>query len=436
MVDSKRRVVITGIGAVTPLGYDLREVWDALCAGRTGIRRLRAFDPEGLPTHLAAEVLDYDPKVFVSAKQRKSLKVMCRDTLLAIGAARLALNDAGLLDQTADLDRERIGVLFGATMMSSELEELRESALASCDESGRFDLPLWGERAPQSMPPLWMLKYLPNMPSCHVSILYDFQGPNNTITQEEAASTLAIGEAVRIIQRGAADVMVAGGAESTIHPLRIARLCLLGGVSRRNEEPRRASVPFDRDPGGIVPGEGAAVVVLEEQQHARRRGARIYGEVLGFGAACVAKPDLSWSVDPHACAAAMQRALEEAGMEPFEVGYYNAHGCAVPEADRAEAQALAALWGSRLDQIPVSAQKSNFGCAANACGALEFVVGILVLQHGLIPPIVGFSEPDPECPLRVVRDGPVSLPKPSFLKVSFSRVGQAAALLVRKEAAA
>ncbi len=425
-----RRVVVTGLGIVSPLGFETAGVWEALRAGRSGIARISAFDPGGLPSQIAGEVCGYDARKFVSPKQRKALKVMCRDTLMAIGAANIALRDAGLLDYPR-LDRERAGVVFGATMMSSELEELVEAAVEAHDEHGQFSMKLWGERSIQRMPPLWMLKYLPNMPACHISILYDLQGPNNTITMEEAASPLAIGEALNIIRRGDADVMIAGGAESNIHPLRMARLCLLGDVSVRNDVPEQACRPFDREHNGVVAGEGAAALVLEAEEHALARGARIYAELAGFGAACITSADMSWRVAPAALVAAMRAALEDARANLDSIGFINPHGCASVAADRVEAAALHELFGAAASRLPVVPFKSHFGSAGTACGALELVAGLLALHNRELPPSAAFREPDPECNLRVVHGGPERLERGAFLKLNFNRVGQAAALVVR-----
>ncbi len=430
MSDRGQRVFITGLGIVSPLGWDLADLWQQLCAGRSGIRRIEAFDPEGLPSQVAGEVVGYAARKYVDKQQRKALKVMCRDTLLAIGAARMALEDANLLNWP-ELNRERTGVVFGATMMSSELMELAEAAVACHDDQGQFSLKLWGERSIPTMPPLWMLKYLPNMPACHVSILYDLQGPNNTITMEEAASNLAIAEAMRIIQRGDADVMLAGGAESNIHPLRMARQCLLGDVSTRNDDPAGACRPFDRDHCGLVAGEGAAVVVLESEEHARRRGARIYAELAGQAATCLTKADRSWQVDVEALAQALDRAVRSAGASPDDIGFYNAHGNGSVVADRIEARALREAFGSRAEQLPVVPFKSHFGSAGTACGALEFVAGVLALQHGQAPPSAAYDQPDPECGLDVVHREPRPLEQRSFLSLDFDRVGQCAALFAR-----
>src|SRR5262245_50984968 len=217
-----RRVVITGMGVITPVGIGLSAFWDSLIQGQSGVRTIEAFDSTGLPTRFAGEVRGYDAKKFVPTSQRKNLKIMARDIQLAVGTAKLALADAGLLEQRPD--PERFGVEFGASMISSELDDLGPTAKECSREQERFDYKAWENQAITLMPPLWLLKYLPNMPACHISILYDLQGPNNSITQAEAASNLAFGEAFRIIARGAADVMVAGGCDSRVNPLSIIRL--------------------------------------------------------------------------------------------------------------------------------------------------------------------------------------------------------------------
>jgi 3-oxoacyl-[acyl-carrier-protein] synthase II len=429
MNDANRRVVVTGMGVVSPVGIGLEAFWESLRAGRGGIRRIEAFDPAGLPTTFAGEITDYEAKRYVA--QRKSLKLMARDIQLAVGAAKMALDDAGLTDAT--FDRTRIGVEFGASMISSELDELAAPASVSHGPDGRFDFKLWGEQALPLMPPLWMLKYLPNMPACHISILHDFQGPNNSITEAEAASNIAIGEAFRIISRGAADIMVAGGCDSRIHPLQMVRLCLQGGVSRRNDDPATACRPFDADRDGMVPAEGSGVVVLEELSHARARGARIYAEVAGYGSACRARAGLENEPTGDGCALAIRTALKDARMSATEIGYYNAHGTGARDTDLAEANALRqALGPDAAGRLPVSAHKSNFGNAVSGCGAIEFVAGVLALQHGLIPPTLNYERPDPACAVQVVHGQPRELQHASFLTANFTRAGQAAALVVRR----
>jgi 3-oxoacyl-[acyl-carrier-protein] synthase II len=428
-----RRVVVTGLGVISPVGIGTAAFWDALVSGRSGVRTIQSFDPTGLPTTMAGEVRDYDARKFVPTSQRKNLKIMARDIQLAVGAAKLALEDTGLLEQRPDPDR--IGVEFGAGMICSELEDLGPSAHESVKRevnTERFDYQTWGQQAMGKMPPLWLLKYLPNMPACHISILYDLEGPNNSITQAEAASNLAIGEAFRIIARGSADVMLAGGCDSKINPLSMVKLCLLSVCSRRNDAPEQACRPFDAARDGMVPAEGAGVVILEELEHAQKRGAKIYGEIAGFGAGSDARPPGSTASDGSGYRVAVRAALREARMNPGEMGYYNAHGLSTREADRVEAQAISTIFGPATPEVPVSAHKSNFGNAPAACGLLEFIAGVLTLQHRLIPPTLNFTQPDPDCPLNVVSGRPRELQHGSFLSVNATRLGQAAAVVVRQ----
>jgi 3-oxoacyl-[acyl-carrier-protein] synthase II len=316
-------------------------------------------------------------------------------------------------------------------MISSDLDELAPSA-RECSTQAGFDYKKWGGHAMSSMPPLWMLKYLPNMPACHISILYDLQGPNNSLTQSEAASTLAIGEAYRIIARGAADLMLAGGCDSKVHPLLMIRLGLLKISSRRNDAPQQACRPFDLDRDGMVPAEGAAVVILEELEHAKKRGAKIHAELIGFGSGCDAANAARRESDGAGLRIAIQAAVRDAAIDPAKIGYYNAHGVSTVDGDRAEARSLRAALGDQALEIPVTAHKSNMGNAVAACGAIEFVAGTLALEHGAIPPTINYEKPDPECPVSVVSGSPRELPEPVFLTANVTRLGQAAALIARK----
>jgi 3-oxoacyl-[acyl-carrier-protein] synthase II len=418
------------MGVITPIGIGTSAFWESLVAGHSGVHRIEAFDPTGLSTTFGGEVRGYEAKKFIPSSQRKNLKIMARDIQLAVGTAKLTLEDAGLMEQRPDSDR--FGVEFGASMISSELDDLAPSAKECAGGPTRFDYKHWGTNAMSAMPPLWLLKYLPNMPACHISILYDLRGPNNSLTQSEAAGSLAIGEGFRIIARGSADVMLAGGCDSKIHPLSIIRLGLLGIGSRRNDHPEQACRPFDADRDGIVPAEGSGVVILEELEHAKKRGAKIYAELVGFGAGCDAiGPDRRDS-DGTGIRIAIQAAMRDAKMNPSDLGYYNAHGVSTPDGDRAEARALRAAIGDHALELPVSAHKSNIGNTVAACGAIEFIAGVLALQHGMIPPTINYERPDPECPLSIVAGSPRELKKPSFLSANATRLGQAVALIARK----
>jgi 3-oxoacyl-[acyl-carrier-protein] synthase II len=281
---SRRRVVITGLGIVNPIGSTLDAFWDSLRQGRSGIRPLRSFDVSRLPVRFAGDIPDFDAKPHIETKQRKSLKVMSRGIQMAVVAAQLALNDAKI--NKDQLDPTRFGVEFGSGLIASELQELAPAALVSGNcQPGMVDLKKWGAEGLATIPPLWMLKYLPNMLTCHVSVLHNAQGPNNTITEGDVAGLLALGEAYHILLRNQADFFLAGAADSRLNALSLVRQCLFNQMSARNDAPDRASRPFDRQRDGLVIGEGGAVLAVEDLGHAERRGATIYAEIVGFGAA-------------------------------------------------------------------------------------------------------------------------------------------------------
>ena len=330
MLGSERRVAITGLGLVTPLGHSPDSVWASLAEGRGMVRPLEAFRVAGLPNDIGAEIRDFDLKKYSLPKfwnaLRKTKKYLARDIQLAVAAAQLAVVDAGLID--GEVDPTRMGIDLGAGLISSELDELAP-AIAQAYAGGKsFDFQAWGRESIAMIEPIWLLKYLPNMLACHISILIDCQGPSNTITEADASSNLAIAEAARIIARGRADVMITGGADSKIHPLSLVRMSLFETMSHWQGDPSQACRPFDRRRDGWVPGEGAGIVILEEWDHAERREARILGEVLGGGSGCDAMPGGGLDPDGGGTEVAIAAALDEAGLAPSAVGHVNAHGSA------------------------------------------------------------------------------------------------------------
>ncbi|MDR3639263.1 MAG: beta-ketoacyl-[acyl-carrier-protein] synthase family protein [Isosphaeraceae bacterium] len=434
MLRSERRVVITGLGLITPIGTGPDAFWAALAAGRSGVRKIAAFPVEGLPSDLAAEVLDFNEKTakaLALPKYKKvlskSLKYMARDILLAVSAAQLAVADAGLAD--GGVDPTRIGVDLGAGLISTELDELAPAIVHATKASGEFDYHVYGSEGIPRINPLWLLKYLPNMLACHISILIDCQGPSNTITEAEAASNTAIGEAARIIGRGRADVMVSGGADSKIHPLSLIRMSLLGQTTRWAGDPSKGCRPFDVGRDGTVPGEGAGIMILEEREHALARGARIHGEVLGFGSGCDASAAGGLDPDGVGTEIAIRAALRDAGLAPGDVGHVNAHGLGTPVSDLAEARALHRVFGPG-GSVPVTALKGYLGNLVSGCGAVELIGSLLGVAHGLIPPVLNCDHPDPACDLDLVVGAPRPTDNPIFLKTNLTRHGQAAALVV------
>lgn len=426
---TSRRVVLTGLGVLSPIGLNAGSFWDSLCSGRSGVRAIKAFDASGLPARIAGEIPAFDPKEYLDKKRDratiKSLKVMARTIQLAVCAAQLAMNDAGA--DREKLDSTRFGVEFGAGLIASELDELTPPSLASANcQPGSVDLEKWGEQGLGVMPPLWMLKYLPNMLACQVSIQQNAQGPNNTITETDVASLLALGEAYRIVGRDQADFFLVGGGDSKINPLSMARHTLFQPLSRRNDAPERACRPFDRSRDGMVIAEGAGVFTLEDLEHARRRGARVYAEVVGFGSAFDRKRTGA------GLARAVRAALAEAGIGPDDVDHVNAHGFSTVESDRWEAKGLQEVFGNCSPPVPVFAPKSYFGSMGPAAGTTELIASVLAFQHGRLPPTLNYDDPDPECPVFVAAGEPRPVTRDHFVKVGFTEAGQCAAVVCRK----
>jgi 3-oxoacyl-[acyl-carrier-protein] synthase II len=424
MAPSSRRAVVTGLGMVTPIGTGKAAFWEALSSRRSGIRPLTAFDASALPCRVAGQIDGFDAKQYIDKKERKSIKVMSRPIQLAVAGAQLALDDAGV--DKAQLDPARFGVEFGAGLIASELDEIGPPSQISVNGHPDFvDLDKWGAEGLASMPPLWMLKYLPNMLASHVSILHNAQGPNNTITENEVASLLALGEAYRIIARDLADFFLVGGADSKLNPLSMVRHSLFMPLTRRNEDPERACRPFDRSRDGMILGEGAGVLAVEELEHAKKRGAHIYAEIVGFGAA------FDRGCKGPGLARAVRAALGDAGIAPDDVDHINAQGTSAVEADIWEARGLHEVFGACKRPVPVLAVKSYLGSLIAGSSTTELTVSLLALEHGKVPATLNYEEPDARCPVPVIKESqPVT--KPYVVKVSFTELGQCAATVLRK----
>ncbi|MEN6406388.1 MAG: beta-ketoacyl-[acyl-carrier-protein] synthase family protein [Thermoguttaceae bacterium] len=414
---SKQEILVTGLGVVSPIGIGTTTFWTSLCEARSGIRLLPWADEPLRPRLFGAAVADFDPKQYV--RPRKSLKVMSREIQLGFAAADMACSNAGVGPNA--VDPERLGVVLGADIIPCEVNELI-GAYRDCIVDGRFDFSRWGAAFASELFPLWMLKYLPNMPACHIGIAQDARGPNNTLTLGDVSTLGAISEAARTIDRGQADVMIAGGAGSRIHAALYARNQIFG-QSQRDADPAAASRPFDADRDGVVQGEGAGSLILESRRHADARGAAPLARLLGFAGAfepCVnGRP-----IRGDAIRRVLVATLENAGLTPGQVGCVVAHGASAVHGDRIEAQAIREVLGD----VPVTAPKSFFGYLSAASGALESVLGVLALQHGQIPPTLNYTTPDLQCPVRVVHGGPAPLERPVVLILSYSLHGQAVAL--------
>jgi 3-oxoacyl-[acyl-carrier-protein] synthase II len=420
---ASRRAVFTGLGVLTPVGSDPDTYFAALCDRKSGVRRLSFGDPSPLACQVGGELPEFKPNNVITNKEhRKGFKMMARTVQMGLVGATLAFRDAKL--EVGQIDPDRAGVEFGAGMIASELDDLGRAARVSLTSpDGPVSLGVWGEQGLKDVPPLWMLKYLPNMPSCHVSITLDLRGPSNTITASDAASLLALGEAYRILQRDVADVFVVGGTESKMNPLSQTRHNLFQTLSRRTDDPTKAHRPFDRDRDGSVLGEAAGGFVLEELEHARKRGARIYAELVGY--AC----GFDRARDGVMMAKVIRTALQRAGTRADEVDHVNAQGLATIKSDVWEAKAIHDVFGPKT---PVWAIKGNIGSSGAAAGAVELAGSILALSRGEMPPTINCETRDPECPIHVHTDGVRHVAKPYAVKLNFTDKGQVGAVVVKR----
>ncbi|MBI2826003.1 MAG: beta-ketoacyl-[acyl-carrier-protein] synthase family protein [Planctomycetia bacterium] len=414
-----REVVITGLGVVSPIGIGNDAFWAALLAGASGVRPLTLFDTTGMPVSFGAEVVGFDPKEFI--KPRKSLKVMSRDIQLGVTAAGFACAQAAIAEGT--IDPERFGVVFAADMMQCPLEDV-EPAYRGCLVEGKFDFRRWGGQAMEHIYPLWMLKYLPNMPACHIAIAHDARGPNNSHALGEVSSLLAVAEGARVIERGQADVMVVGGASSRIHPTTWVRTCI-GQISRRADRPTSASRPFDAERDGAVHGEGAAALILESREHAEARRVPILGRVLGYSSGFEPRYN-GTPLAGHAIRGSIANALRAAGVEPGGVGHVNAHGLSTVHDDQVEALAIR----DALGDVPVTAPKSYFGNLGAGTGAVELAVSVLALAAHEVPATLNYEKPDPRCPINVIRGKPLRSAPGTALILNQAPTGQAAAVMI------
>ncbi len=429
---SHRRVVITGLGLISPLGNTPATLWDALIAGRSGVGPTTFLPADRQPLAISAEareftgeVEDFGPLEKERKKAiKKGLKVMCRETRMAVAAAQLAIADAGFAEKP--MDPEASGVVLGSDYMLTMPEDYT-LGMKTCSAGGEFEYAKWGKEGLGDMAPLWMLKYLPNMPASHIAIYNDMRGPNNSLTMREAASNLAVGEAFRTIQRGHANLMVAGATGTRILPMQAIHALQTEQMASPNGDPTKASRPFDKNRTGMVAGEGAGMVVLEEYESAKSRGATIYAEVLGLGSANVADATLRGKCDV-ALERAMKAALHDAGKTPADVGHINAHGLSTTERDADEARAIANVFGAQAESVPIVAIKSNMGNLGAGGGVVELIASVLALRDGRLPRVLNFETADPACPLNVAKDD--SRSGGSFLNLNVTPQGQAAVLLV------
>ena len=421
-------VVITGLGLFSPLGIGRDVVTPRLMAGETGIRKVERFHCAATPGNIGAEVDGWDEK---QAKQtwlkpvRKSFKVMCREIQIGVASAAAALDDAGILGH---VESERLGIDFGANLMLTPPPEFSGPAEACKDESGVFDFDAWGDKGYHVMEPLWLLKYLPNMPACHIGILADARGPNNSLTQDEASAYLVMGEAKRVIERGWADAMICGTTGTRVHEMKAIHSRMWDKLGIDPDRLSESCRPFGAERNGEVVGEGAATFILESSDHAAARGATVLATVRGTSGVCVTDPAAGPDTQ-KALTLAMRAAIKDAGLTPEDIGHVNAHGAGTQDEDADEAAAIQDVFGDRGASIPVTALKSVFGNAGASCGSIELSATLLAAAEGKIPATQGTETVDPALAINVVTE-PVDLPNKLVLSTSVTRLGQASAVVI------
>ena len=431
---SGRRVVITGMGVVCPLGLSLEDLWAGLVEGRSGVGPLDAFPSAGIPLHHAAEargftgdIADFGPLDAEKKKAiRKGCKVMCRESQMAVAAAQRALHDCGAA--ATHHPPERFGCVFGSDYMLTLPEDFTASVAKCRAADGTFDFSRWATEGMPQLNPLWLLKYLPNMPASHIAIYNDLRGPSNSVTLREASGHLAVGEAVVTIQRGAADIVLAGSTGTRVHPMKTVHALQSEQVALGDGDPATWSRPFDKQRRGMVLGEGAAVLVLEELSHAIARGARIYGEVVGHAARC-STDAVGVGRRRQAIAHAIRRAVEMAGVSADRLGHVHAHGASTVVGDRDEAAALHDALGPAVERVPTVAAKSHFGNLGGGSGLVECIGSILAMRHGELFPLLNHETPDAECAIRPARRGDPA--GDLFVSTSVTPQGQSGSLVIR-----
>ncbi len=390
----RRRVVVSGLGVINPLGHNVDTMWQALQESRSGVGPITVFDASGYPTTIAAEVKNWD--VTKVGESLSDWEHCGRHTKFAVGAAKQAVAQSGILD--SKLDPTRIGVYLGAGEGNQNFGNFTQMVAAAVGESA-FNMSNFMRRGFELMNPREEMEQEPNMPAAHLAALFDAQGPNSNCLTACAASSQAVGEATELIRSGDADAMIAGGCHSMIHPFGLTGFSLLTTLSGRNDDPTRASRPFDRDRDGFVLGEGAAIVILEEYEHARRRGAPIFGEILGYGSTADAYRITDIHPEGRGAIGCMRQAIADAKLNLDEIGYVNAHGTSTTVNDRTETLACKGVFGERAKLTPVSSTKSMMGHLIAAAGATEMIVCMLAIRDGVLPPTINQENPDPDCDL-------------------------------------
>jgi len=410
-MNHKRRVVVTGIGAVTPLATGAEQSWQALCQGKSGIARITKFDPSGFRTQIAAELKDFHPEDFLDKKRIRRTDPFIHYALVA---ARMAMDDSGLIINDSNADR--VGIVVGTCVGGMITYEKNLFTLR--------------EEGPDKVSPFFIPGFIPNMAAGEISIVFGAKGPSQCVVTACASGSHAIGDAFRLVQYGEADAVIAGGSDAYILPVGVAGLGRMGAISRRNDEPEKASRPFDKNRDGFVLGEGAGIVILEELGSAMKRGAKIYAELVGFGSNIdgfhITEPD------PENQAKCIKLALSEAAISAGDIDYINAHGTSTPLNDTSETKAIRIALGEHAREVPVSSNKSMLGHLLAGAGAVEAIFTVLTIRDGIIPPTINYDTPDPECDLDCVPNVARKTEVNIALSNSFGFGGANAALVFRK----
>jgi len=443
-MSDKRRVAITGLGVATPIGIGIEPVWDALLERRCGVKPIAAFDPSALPCRLGGELPEFKLGDFIPKTYRKSAKVMSRDITIAVVAAYHAVRDAGLATRClqergeaeglSPIASDRFGANIGAGLIAADLDELAGALATATGADGTFDLKQWGVEGMTNLTPLWLLKFLPNMLACHVTIVHDAQGPSNTITCGEASSHLAIGEAFRTVARGDADVCICGGSESRINPMAVARSIVMGQANTEaGDDGASASRPFGADRRGVIPAEGGGLVIIESLDHAKARGARIYAELVGFGAATDLAGVTSGAPSPRGLTLALEKAVGDAATTPEAIDLVAPFGTGAPAHDAAELAAWNEVFGESLAEKPAIMTHGAVGINGAGSGAVDFAVAVRALYQKSVPPSYYAGELDADCRFRFVADDPIDARVDQAISVAGAMGGgQAAALVIRR----
>lgn len=411
---TERRVVVTGLGVVTPLGHQVETFWQGLISGQCGIDRITAFDPSAFDTQIAGEVKNFDPTPALPSP--KEIRRTDRYSQFGVYAAWQAMQDCGA--DFKQLNRDEIGVIIGSGIGGLETTTAQVKVLL--------------ERGPGRLSPFMIPMLIGNMASGLFSMYQNLRGPNFATCSACATANHAIGEAWRTIKMGEAQMMFAGGAEATIVPIGIGGFCAMRAMSTRNDDPQRASRPFDKERDGFVMGEGAGVLVLEELNHAKKRGAKIYCEIVGYGNTADAYHLTAPSPNGEGAARCMQMALRGAGLNPADISYINAHGTATPQGDVCETQAIKTVFGEHARKLAVSSTKGATGHMLGAAGAVEMTVCALAIKHGVVPPTINLLVPDPECDLDYVPNTAREMPVNAIINNSFGFGGHNSSIAAKK----